>query len=56
MAALGFRGGISIQAPEAVERAFERLRLSGDFAVNEPKRLPPARESATFKRAASVSH
>jgi integrase len=42
--------------PEAVERAFERLQLSGDFAVIEPKRLPPATVSATLTRAASVSH
>jgi integrase len=42
--------------PEAVERAFERLQLSGDFAVIEPKRLPPATVSATSTRAASVSH
>ena len=41
--------------PEAVERAFERLQLSGDFAVIEPKRLPPATISATLTRAASVS-
>jgi len=34
--------------PEAVERAFERLQLSGDFAVIEPKRLPPATISATL--------
>ena len=27
--------------PEAVERAYERLQLSGDFAEIEPKRLPP---------------
>src|ERR1019366_1809421 len=42
--------------PEAVERAFERLQLSGDFAVIEPKRLPPATLSATSRRATSVSH
>ena len=42
--------------PEAVERAFERLQLSGDFAVIEPKRLPPATVSATLVGAASVSH
>jgi integrase len=42
--------------PEAVERAFERLQLSGDFAVNEPKLLPPATVSATPTRKAVVSH
>ena len=34
--------------PEAMERAFERLQLSGDFAVIEPKRLPPATLSAPY--------
>jgi len=42
--------------PEAVERAFERLQLSGDFAVIEPKRLPPATVSATLAGAVAVSH
>ena len=42
--------------PEAVERAFERLQLSGDFAENEPKRLPPATVSATFDGTVAVSH
>jgi integrase len=42
--------------PEAVERAFERLQLSGDFAVIEPKRLPPATVSATLTGEAGVSH
>jgi hypothetical protein len=42
--------------PEAVERAFERLQLSGDFAAIEPKRLPPATVSATLTGAAAVSH
>jgi len=42
--------------PEAVERAFERLQLSGEFAVIEPKRLPPATVSATLTGMASVSH
>lgn len=42
--------------PEAVERAFERLQLSGDFAVIEPIRLPPATVSATLTRAVAVSH
>jgi integrase len=41
--------------PEAVERAFERLQLSGDFAVIEPKRLLPATVSATLDGAAAVS-
>ena len=42
--------------PEAVERAFERLQRSGDFAVHEPKRLPPATISATVTRKAAVSY
>ena len=42
-------------SPEAVERAFERLQLSGDFAVIEPKRLPPATVSATLPGTAIVS-
>jgi len=42
--------------PEAVERAFERLQLSGDFAVIEPKRLPPATVSATLTGQVVVSH
>jgi integrase len=42
--------------PEAVERAFERLQLSGDFAVIEPKRLPPATVSASVAGAVAVSH
>jgi integrase len=42
--------------PEAVERAFERLQLSGDFAVIGPKRLPPATVSATPQGKSSVSH
>ena len=41
--------------PEAVERAFERLQLSGDFAVIEPKRLLPATVSATLDGTAAVS-
>jgi len=40
---------------EAVERAFERLQLSGNFAVIEPKRLPPAPVSATLTGTADVS-
>jgi integrase len=42
--------------PEAVERAFERLQLSGDFAPNQPKRLPPATISATLDGTVAVSH
>ena len=42
--------------PEAVERAFERLQLSGDFAVIEPKRLLPATVSATLDGTAAVSY
>ncbi len=43
-------------SPVAVERAFERLQLSGDFAVYEPKRLPAATVSATLAGRAAVSH
>jgi hypothetical protein len=39
-----------------VERAFERLQLSGDFAVIEPKRLLPATVSATLDGTAAVSY
>jgi len=42
--------------PETVERALERLQLSGADAKMEPKRLPPATVSATLKFAGSVSH
>ena len=46
--------------PEAVERAFERLQLSGKGpdvqGQNEPKNLPPATVSATLDVAVSVSH
>jgi integrase len=42
--------------PEAVERAFERLQLSGSVTVIEPKRLPPATVSATLTRKAAVSY
>ena len=42
--------------PEAVERAFERLQQSGDFAVIEPKRQLPATVSATLSQSLSVSH
>jgi hypothetical protein len=39
----------------AVERDFERLQVSGDFAENQPKRLPPAALSAAFTWAVAVS-
>ena len=46
--------------PEAVERAFERLQLSGKGldleAEIEAKRLPPATVSATLEGAVTVSH
>jgi integrase len=42
--------------PEAVERAFERLQLSGDFAEIGPRRLPPATVSATLDGTVAVSH
>ncbi|MGO8759238.1 MAG: tyrosine-type recombinase/integrase [Terracidiphilus sp.] len=42
--------------PKAVERAFERLELSGGFGAIEPNRLPPAAVSATLTRAAAVNH
>jgi integrase len=42
--------------PEAVERAFERLQLSGDFAEIGPKRLPAATVSATVAGSVAVSH
>ncbi len=35
--------------PEAVERAFGRLRQSGDFAIVEPERQLPATVSATLE-------
>jgi hypothetical protein len=41
--------------PEAVERAFERLQLFGDFAANKPKRLPPATVSATLAETVDLS-
>ncbi|HZL66486.1 MAG TPA: site-specific integrase [Candidatus Limnocylindrales bacterium] len=43
-------------SPEAVERAFERLQLSGNQGQIEPKRLPPAIVSATLTGTAAVSH
>ena len=42
--------------PEAVERAIERLQLSGDFAENGPKRLPPATISASLNETVALSH
>jgi|SRR6516164_7027181 len=42
-------------SPEAVERAFERLQLSGASAEVEPRVLPPATVSATVGEAASVT-
>jgi len=41
---------------EAVERAFERLQLSGTSVGTEPKILPPATVFATVGRAVPVSH
>ena len=43
-------------SPEAMERAFERLQLSGNQGQIEPKRLPPATVSATLTGVAAVSH
>ena len=43
-------------SPEAMERAFERLQLSGNQGQIEPKRLPPATVSATLAGTAVVSH
>ena len=43
-------------SPEAVERAFERLQLSGNQGQIEPKRLPPATVFATLTGTAVVSH
>jgi integrase len=42
--------------PEAVERAFERLQLSGKEPEIEPKRRLPATVSATLSQSLSVSH
>jgi hypothetical protein len=41
--------------PEAVERAFERLQLSGNVTVIKPKRQLPATVSATLANRAAVS-
>ena len=43
-------------SPEAVERAFERLQLSGTQGQNEPKVLLPPTKFLTVGEAASVSH
>ena len=42
--------------PEAVERAFERLQLSGKGPEVEPKRQLPATVFATLAQSLSVSH
>jgi hypothetical protein len=42
--------------PEAVERAFERLQLSGNVKVIRPKRQLPATVSATVAHPVAVSH
>ncbi len=42
--------------PEAVERAFERLQLSGKGPEIQPKRQLPATVSATLSQSLSVSH
>jgi len=42
-------------SPEAVERAFERLQLSGGSAEVEPRVLAPATVSATVDEAAFVT-
>ena len=42
--------------PEAVERAFERLQLSGKVVEIEPKRQLPATVSATVGERVAVSH
>lgn len=41
---------------EAVERAFERLQLSGTGEIIEPKRQLPATVSATVAYQSAVSH
>ncbi len=43
-------------SPEAVERVFERLQLSGQDAQNGPKVQPPATILATVAESASVTH
>ena len=42
--------------PEAVERAFERLQLSGKIADDDSKQLVPATLSATLEKQIAVSH
>jgi hypothetical protein len=42
-------------SPEAVERAFERLQLSGASIETEPKVLPPATVFATVGKAVLVT-
>jgi hypothetical protein len=42
-------------SPEAVERAFERLQLSGPSIETEPKVLPPATVFATVGKAVLVT-
>ena len=42
--------------PEAVERAFERLQLSGDQEQIEAKVLLPPTKFTTLGKAVSVSH
>lgn len=43
-------------SPEAVERAFERLRLSGNQGRIEPRLLLPPTNLPTVGKAASVTH
>jgi hypothetical protein len=43
-------------SPEAVERAFERLQLSGSQGQIEPKVLLPPTNFPTVGKAASVTH
>ena len=43
-------------SPEAVERAFERLQLSGIDSRNEPKVLSPPKKVPTLGEAVPVTH
>ena len=43
-------------SPEAVERAFERLQLSGNQGQIEPKVLLPPTNFPTVGKAVSVTH
>ena len=43
-------------APEAVERAFERLPLSGTVTIIKPKRRPPASLFAVVAGSAAERH